>query len=80
MLSLYPNPNEGHFKVEMAKENDSERLFTVYSLSGQALYNEKGDGHEVVIEFNLSELFPGTYILAVSSDNKIIDSRKFTKK
>ena len=44
MLSLYPNPNEGHFKVEMAKEADSERLFTVYSLSGQALYNEKGDG------------------------------------
>ena len=80
MLSLYPNPNEGHFKVEMAKETDSERLFTVYSLSGQALYNEKGDGYEVVTEFNLSELLPGTYILAVSSDNKIIDSRKFTKR
>jgi uncharacterized repeat protein (TIGR02059 family) len=80
MLSLYPNPNEGHFKVEMAKEADSERLFTVYSLSGQALYNEKGDGYEVVTEFNLSELLPGTYILAVSSDNKIIDSRKFTKR
>jgi uncharacterized repeat protein (TIGR02059 family) len=80
MLNLYPNPNDGHFKVEMAKEIDSERLFTVYSLSGQALHNEKSNGQKVITEFNLNELLPGTYILAVSSDNKIIDSRKFTKK
>ena len=80
MLNLYPNPNNGHFTVEMAKEIDSERLYTVFSLSGKVLHNEKRDGHEVITEFNLIELPSGTYILTVSSDNKIIESRKFIKR
>ncbi len=80
MLNLYPNPNNGHFTVEMAKEFDSERLYTVFNLSGKALHNEKSNGHEVVKEFNLIGLPPGTYILTVSSNNKTTDSRKFIKK
>ncbi len=80
MLNLYPNPNNGHFTVEMAKEIDSERLYTVFNLSGKALHNEKSNGHEVVKEFNLIGLPPGTYILTVSSNNKTTDSRKFIKK
>ena len=80
MLNLYPNPNNGHFTVEMAKEIDSERLYTVFSLSGKVLHNENREGHEVITEFNLIELPSGTYILTVSSDNKIIESRKFIKR
>jgi uncharacterized repeat protein (TIGR02059 family) len=80
ILSLYPNPNDGQFTVEMAEATDYERLYTIFGVSGQALYSEKRDGQEVTTEFNLSMLPAGTYVLAVSSGKKILDTRKFIKR
>ena len=80
ILSLYPNPSDGQFRVEMAEAIDSDRLYTIYSLSGQALYQDKRSGQEITAEFNLVELPAGTYVLAVSSENRIIDTRKFAKR
>ena len=80
ILSLYPNPSHGQFRVEMAEAIDSDRLYTIYSLSGQVLYQDKRSGQEITVEFNLVELPAGTYVLAVSSKNRIIDTRKFAKR
>lgn len=80
IVSLYPNPNDGKFRVVMAEAIDSERLYTIYNVSGQALHYEKRDGQEITADFNLIELPAGTYILAVSAAREIIDARKFIKR
>jgi len=80
ILSLYPNPNDGQFTVEMAEATDLERCYTIYSLSGQALHKEMRGGQEILTEFNITKMPAGTYVLAVSSENRIIDTRKFIKR
>ena len=80
IISLYPNPSDGSFSVNMSGSSEDERRFTVYNMSGQAVVNEQRPGQEVTLLFNLPELPSGTYILAISDKNKIVDSKTFIKK
>jgi len=64
----------------MSGSSEDERRFTVYNMSGQAVVNEQRPGQEVTLLFNLPELPSGTYILAISDKNKIVDSKTFIKK
>lgn len=80
IINIYPNPSDGHFAVNMSGQAEGDRKFTIYNLAGQALNSELRPGQEVTTKFNLTDIPPGTYILAVSSGNRIIDSRKFIKR
>lgn len=80
IVNIFPNPTEGCFYVNMSGITENERRFVVYNLSGQILYSEQSSGYDLTKEFNLSELPAGTFILVVSSGQKITDSRKIIKR
>jgi uncharacterized repeat protein (TIGR02059 family) len=80
IVKLYPNPTDGHFSIDMSGVAENERRFTIYSLTGQALHSEQRPGEEVTMDFDFPEMPAGTYVVAVSSGNRIIDSRKFIKR
>ena len=80
IVNLYPNPSDGYFSVNMSGVTEKERRFTIYSLTGQAIYSEQRPGEELTMDYNFPEMPAGTYVLAVSSGDRIIDSRKFIKK
>jgi hypothetical protein len=77
IVNVYPNPSDGNFSVNMSGVAENERRFTIYNLTGQAIYSEQRPGDEIKIDFNFPDLPAGTYVMAVSSGNRIIDSRKF---
>lgn len=67
---LYPNPNNGIFKLLFLKEFQDASI-TVYSVDGKKVYNETlpdGSAGEEV-SFNLQHLRKGIYIVSVKDKN-----------
>ena len=68
---IYPNPNNGEFKVLFIK-NDNNIQLSVYSLNGQKVYSKSlGDvssSQEQVV--NLHNLDKGIYVVSVKGNNQ----------
>jgi hypothetical protein len=79
ILNLFPNPTSGHFSIKMSGEIEGDIKFTVFSISGELIYSEQRQLQSLTEEFYFSEISAGTYILVVTSGDKIIDAKKFIK-
>jgi hypothetical protein len=81
-LNLYPNPNNGNFRVEFQVEGLKEVELRVVSLLGQVMYESKpgnisGTYRE---EIDLSDEAAGVYVLQVVSDDATISRRVTIRK
>ena len=63
-ISVYPNPSDGNILVRTNKGEGLQGI-TVYSLTGQVLYNERISGMTSERSFNLGFLGKGMYIISV---------------
>jgi hypothetical protein len=72
-IKIYPNPNEGLFKVEITGGDENDFTIQVYNLTGKAIYT--GKNGKYFNEINLSNSQKGLYILRISASGKIF-SRK----
>jgi uncharacterized repeat protein (TIGR02059 family) len=76
-INLYPNPNDGHFSIDLfTLPEDKRSLVTISTMTGMKVYNELMQKEETIKHFDLSRLNPGVYILMISS-NEILITKKF---
>lgn len=64
-ISLYPNPSNGQFTIEMNIENANDYLINIFDLSGKMVMTEKQSANAGSnnLTINASQLAKGTYIL-----------------
>ncbi len=78
-FNLYPNPNNGQFKIDFTTLLDAENFtITVVDLTGKTVYREELSKEESSRQFDLSQLYSGTYIVIIAAD-QIILTQKFIK-
>jgi hypothetical protein len=76
---LYPNPNDGHFTIELLTYLQDERnSITIFDFTGKVIYEEIITNEENTWQFDLSYLKPGNYILMISG-SEIISAKQFVK-
>ena len=80
IINLYPNPNNGHFAIDLGSGLDLNSRITIINLSGKTIYNDMLKEQESSREFDLSNAAPGTYILMVTNGNTIVTTEKFILK
>lgn len=78
-FELYPNPNDGQFKVRMELSKPaavSVRIFNLSEASPVATYHlPASDVHELPVK--LSKLSPGVYVLAVETADGTVKMKRF---
>ncbi len=80
IIDLYPNPNDGHFTINMYIEcPEQDTRISIINLSGKVIYNDIIKDQEYFREFDLSGIPAGTYILMVTIRNTILTTSKFIK-
>ena len=68
-LSIYPNPNNGHFTVN-SEDFEGDVTFQIYSVSGSLLNERTANGEQTVSFDNV--LPAGTYFLRIISGDKVV--------
>jgi hypothetical protein len=66
-LSVYPNPNNGEFTVELS--NGLNKTIEVYDLVGRTILTQSSEEDKIYL--NINELSNGIYYVKVQSDNSV---------
>ena len=71
-VSIYPNPNEGQFIIEITASNPLEEQLKIIDQLGKIVYNEKivVDGAKVQVPVNLEKLAEGVYFIQFNTITK----------
>jgi len=77
-VELYPNPSNGIFSLEITDETINS--IQVFDLSGKLVYSENVVDNEKQKEINLSNLTSGIYILKLTADKYILQSKLMINK
>ena len=82
MIDIYPNPNDGHFTVDIHSGlPDQNNRIRIVSISGRSVHDEIIDGYESYKEFDLSgKIDPGIYVIMLTNGRTILSTRKFIKR
>jgi len=81
LINLYPNPNNGHFTVDMNEisEYDEESTLAIVSLTGKTVYKDVVSPGEATRQIDITNSLSGNYILIITSRDGILTTRKFIK-
>ncbi|HBE40469.1 MAG TPA: hypothetical protein DDW27_04575 [Bacteroidales bacterium] len=80
MISLFPNPNDGNFNIEVLSEPPiQECILTIVNLSGQPFYKEIMNRDTYDTELSLQDIPSGVYVVILSSGKTILSTKKFIK-
>jgi len=80
LISLYPNPNNGFFKIDILEElPGQECTLSIISLTGTTVYQENVSPGEISKEISLPDFQSGTYVLMLTNGNTILTTKKFIK-
>ncbi|PLX14145.1 MAG: hypothetical protein C0597_10470 [Marinilabiliales bacterium] len=71
-ISIYPNPSDGKFRVDIAKSNATQ--ISVIDISGRVIYSENLL-RKYSSEIDLSRFSKGVYVLKMKVDNQEITSK-----
>ena len=64
-ISLYPNPNNGQFQIDLATENAD---VVIYNVLGKTVLNKKVSDNEVI---NLENAEKGIYMVVITSGSEV---------
>jgi uncharacterized repeat protein (TIGR02059 family) len=79
IINLYPNPNDGNFSIEFLKPLEDEKCrIIITDLGGKQVADLPVLQGETVMNFNLSSIKSGMYIMMVIGKN-IVVTKKFIK-
>ena len=79
IISLYPNPNQGYFTIEILNPQQTESsTISVANMAGEKVYEGTLLKGEITKQLDLSYLNPGVYILTIIN-KEIISTAKFIK-
>jgi len=80
LISLFPNPNNGQFTIELKKPVENERSeIIITDLNGKRVYHTFISSEELVKQFDLTSINKGIYVLMIK-DKQILFTKKFIKK
>ena len=81
LINLYPNPNNGHFTVDMnaIAEYDEEANLAIVSLTGKTVYKDIVSPGEATRQIDITNSLSGNYIIVITSRDGILTTRKFMK-
>jgi PKD repeat protein len=76
-LSIYPNPNNGNFKIHTSVNDNENYMLHVMNLLGETIYTERlvPTGNTLEKEVNLGPISPGIYLLSIEGGRE-----KYTQK
>ncbi|MCU0422800.1 MAG: DUF5011 domain-containing protein, partial [Bacteroidia bacterium] len=76
MLSVYPNPNNGTFKLSFKQPINGEVQLTVYNMLGAKVYDEQVNASDLSSkQINVESVMPGIYVVYVKRGNEIYSQR-----
>ncbi|MCF8460836.1 MAG: T9SS type A sorting domain-containing protein [Flavobacteriales bacterium] len=70
-FSVYPNPNDGNFSIEIKSKTNASMVVSIYNSVGQAVFNEALGSGLGVAKIQAGNLADGIYLLAVRSENRV---------
>lgn len=73
-VSLYPNPNNGSFQIEVPVSTDAQLALTVYNVLG-AVVHESQVLSGLTLPVELSELKSGTYLMQLTGEGIHVNQR-----
>ncbi|MCT4624954.1 MAG: PKD domain-containing protein [Schleiferiaceae bacterium] len=76
-LNVYPNPNEGEFRIAFTVEGIQPSEFTLFSLAGDIVYFEQLGriSGNIIKDVHINNLAPGVYILRVLIGEESVHKR-----
>jgi len=81
LVNLYPSPNKGLFTIDLDPEaefSDDVRL-SILSLDGKTVYSDLLETGEASRNINITDSFPGVYIMKISDLSGILTTKRFIK-
>jgi hypothetical protein len=72
-VSVYPNPNNGHFAVALSDLKDAK--IEIYSMEGRLVYSERINGATNIQEMDLTGLANGVYQIRVSDATSVVTAK-----
>jgi hypothetical protein len=80
IINLYPNPNDGHFSIELLKPLEDEKCeIVIADLGGKKVSSVSLTSEETVKQFDLPFIKSGIYIMMIIGQG-ILVTKKFIKK
>lgn len=78
-IRIFPNPNNGHFTIELQNVISSDMIFRIVDLTGRKILEKLGDQILQTKTIDTSILDSGLYFLQVVSKGKILAVEKLIK-
>jgi len=79
IVKLYPNPNDGHFSIELLIPLLNEKSeIVITDMAGKQVYNGPISKEETLKQFDLSGSKSGVYVMLIK-DKEILVTKKFIK-
>ncbi len=79
IVKLYPNPNDGHFSIELLTPLLNEKSeIVITDMAGKQVYNGPLSKEETLKQFDLSGSKSGVYVMLIK-DKEILVTKKFIK-
>jgi hypothetical protein len=77
-FALYPNPNDGNFRVTLTSNKAARYSFEIIDMTGRLVYqsNEEYQAGTNIKEFALLNVKEGLYFVRISQNNKTIKSMR----
>lgn len=77
-LSVYPNPSNGEFKIDLSENTSNEVLVVIKDISGQEIFSKisiKKEGENIIVVDSENKLSPGIYTVIASSNNDLFSQK-----
>jgi photosystem II stability/assembly factor-like uncharacterized protein len=72
---LYPNPNNGTFKIEIENESKNEICLEIFSLLGEKIFTTTYSNHQVLNEIDLTKFPKGVYFAKINAGNDVYSKK-----
>jgi hypothetical protein len=77
-ISAYPNPATGFVKLKVESYDMENLSYKLFDMNGILFQSKRIEGSETQIQ--LGNILPGTYLLKIDDNNKVIKTFKIIKK
>ncbi len=79
-LSIYPNPNNGRFRLKLEMEDTNDFELEIRNTIGQTIVKQRIENESSFVkDFDLGDLSKGSYVISISFDNTVITKRFMVK-